>query len=53
MRGLCVAHAPKIMPKTMSVITGCSNAKPRMPPIGSVTPERKHHKRALLLEPVA
>jgi hypothetical protein len=27
----------KIMPKTRSVKTGCSAAKPRMPPMGSVT----------------
>ena len=26
----------KIMPKTRSVKTGCSAAKPRMPPMGSV-----------------
>ena len=43
----------KTMPKTRSVKTGCSTAKPAMPPIGSVSPERNDQKKALVGLPVA
>ena len=41
------------IPKASGVKTDCSTAYPRMPPMGSVTPESSDQAKALLLEPVA